>query len=134
MKEEEKEAIEKLRTEIDNIKISILGFERDVDDKDWLKKITRELKNDILTRETVLNLIETQKAKIKKRDNAVKNIIHRLENDIRNIAKTKSDGYTDDYRRCRLQAYKTKTKEIKEYIEKEYFTKLAEGEKKDENI
>lgn len=79
MNEEEK-AIEKLRTEIDNIKISILGFERDVDDKDWLKKITRELKNDILTRETVLNLIETQKAEIEKRDNQLKekdNIINK---------------------------------------------------------
>lgn len=79
--------------------------------------------------QTVLNLIETQKAEIEKRDRTMKKIIDRLENDIGNITKTKSDGYTDDYRRCRLQAYRTKTREIKEYIEKEYFTKLAEEEK-----
>lgn len=71
MSEEEKKAIEMLRTEIDNIKISILGFERDIDDKDWLEKITRELKNDILARKTILNLIETQKAEIEKKDKII---------------------------------------------------------------
>lgn len=70
--------------------------------------------------ETVLNLIE-------KKDNAVRNIVQRLENDIKNITKTKADGkHSDYYSRNRLKAYKTKTKEIKEYIEKQYFNKKIE--------
>jgi uncharacterized phage infection (PIP) family protein YhgE len=71
------------------------------------------------------------KAELKKRDGIVKNIIARLENDIKRITETKakkSEGlnYLDDYTRNRLQAYKTKTKEIKEYIEKQYFEEIAE--------
>ena len=66
MSDEEKKAIEKLRKEIDNIKISILGFERDIEDKDWLKKVTGELKNDISAREIILNLIEKQSKEIEK--------------------------------------------------------------------
>lgn len=64
MSDEEKEAIEKLEKEIDNIKISILGFERDIDDKDWLEKVTRELKNDISAREIVLNIIKKQQKEL----------------------------------------------------------------------
>ena len=77
--------------------------------------------------ETVLNLIEKQQAEIEKKDNAVRNIIQRLDNDIKDITKTKADGkHSDDYSRNRLKAYKTKTKEIKEYIEKQYFNKKIE--------
>lgn len=70
------------------------------------------------------------KAKIEKKDNAVRNIVQRLENDIKNITKTKADGkHSDYYSRNRLKAYKTKTKEIKEYIEKQYFNqKIEKGE------
>lgn len=105
--------------------------------------------------ETVLNLIQTQqeeindlkwkneiyvksikshKSEIEKKDNIVRSIISRLDNDIKNIAETKakkSEHYLDDYTRCRLKAYKTKTREIKEYIEKEYFA--VEKENKDDN-
>jgi len=68
--------------------------------------------------------IETVLSELEKKDEIVKSIIQRLENDIKNITETKADGYTDDYRRCRLKAYRTKTRELKEYIEKEYFKKV----------
>lgn len=78
----------------------------------------------------LLNSLEKQQAEIEKKDNAVRNIVQRLENDIKNITKTKADGkHSDYYSRNRLKAYKTKTKEIKEYIEKQYFNqKIEKGE------
>lgn len=81
---------------------------------------------------------ETQtvlRAEIEKKDKIVRSIISRLNNDIKNIAETKAkknEHYLDDHTRCRLKAYKTKTREIKEYIEKEYFTNKSEKENKDE--
>ena len=40
-------------------------------------------------------------------------LIEKLEKDIVNITKTMQDGkHCDDYSRCRLKAYRTKTKEI----------------------
>lgn len=40
-------------------------------------------------------------------------LIEKLEEDIVNITKTMQDGkHCDDYSRCRLKAYRTKTKEI----------------------
>ena len=40
-------------------------------------------------------------------------LIEKLEKDTVNITKTMQDGkHCDDYRRCRLKAYRTKTKEI----------------------
>ena len=71
--------------------------------------------------ETVLNMLKEKEAEIDKRDNVVRKIINRLDNDINRIAKSKSENNWDDYRRCRLKAYKTKTREIKEYIEEQYF-------------
>ena len=71
--------------------------------------------------ETVLSMLKEKDAEIDKRDNAVRKIINRLDNDINRIAKSKSENNWDDYRRCRLKAYKTKTREIKEYIEEQYF-------------
>lgn len=96
----------------------------------------------------VLNLIEKRERQLYERDNRVKNlekecqkyfdnmmdticemynkdrsvelILNRLENDINRITDKKAEGYTDDYRRCRLKAYRTKTREIKELIEKQY--------------
>lgn len=59
------------------------------------------------------------------KDNKVRKIIKRLDNDILRISKSKEINRWDDYRRNRLKAYKTKTKEIKEYIEKQYFEQLA---------
>ncbi len=54
------------------------------------------------------------------KDRSVEAILNRLENDIKRITDKKAEGYTDDYRRCRLKAYRTKTREIKELIEKQY--------------
>lgn len=76
--------------------------------------------------ETVLNILKEKDAEIEKKDNAIKKIINRLDNDIKRITETKRDrstfpNYLDDYTKCRLKAYKTKTKEIKEYIKKQYF-------------
>lgn len=40
-------------------------------------------------------------------------LIEKLEKDVINITKTLQDGkHCDDYSRCRLKAYRTKTKEI----------------------
>jgi chromosome segregation ATPase len=60
MTEEEKEAIEYIKKEIDYFKTTILGFEKEMEDKDWLRKNILELKNDISTRKTILNLIQKQ--------------------------------------------------------------------------
>ena len=60
LSEEEEKAIAETKIEIDNLRITILSFEKDVDDKDWLKKLINELNNEIRTKETVLNLIEKQ--------------------------------------------------------------------------
>lgn len=80
--------------------------------------------------ETVLDMIKEKDKEIEKKDNAVKRIINRLDNDINRITETKRDkstfpNYLDDYTKCRLKAYRTKTKEIKEYIEEQYFKRKA---------
>ena len=80
-----------------------------------------DFKHEIRALQTVLNMLKEKDAEIDKRDNAVRKIINRLDNDINRIAKSKSENNWDDYRRCRLKAYKTKTREIKEYIEEQYF-------------
>lgn len=73
-------------------------------------------------------IIARLEERLTENDKIVLDIIKRLENDIKNITATKYDGYTDDYRRCRLKAYKTKTREIKEYIEEKYFGKKVSEE------
>lgn len=77
--------------------------------------------------ETVLNMLKEKDKEIEKKDNAVRKIIKRLDNDIERIAKSKAENNWDDYRRCRLKAYKTKTREIKEYIEEQYFERKSKG-------
>lgn len=64
MSDEEKEAVEVLKVEIDNLKVSIAGFERAIEDKSCCNKVTGELKHEILIRETILNLIEKQSKEI----------------------------------------------------------------------
>ncbi len=77
----------------------------------------------------VLDMLKEKDKEIEKKDNAVKRIINRLDNDIKRITESKTEKYCDDYRKCRLKAYKTKTKEIKKYIEEQYFeTKAKKGE------
>ena len=81
---------------------------------------------------TVLNLITKLQKEHEEKDNKVRKIISRLDNDYKKITETKAEKskhYLDDYTRCRLKAYRTKTREIKEYIEKQYFeTKAKKGE------
>lgn len=70
------------------------------------------------------HIIQKQQEEIEKKDTKVKNIITRLDNDIKNITETKakkSYHYLDDYTRCRLKAYRTKTREIRDYIKEQYF-------------
>lgn len=72
----------------------------------------------------IKDTIQKQQEKIEKKDNKVKSIIKRLDNDIKNITETKakkSYHYLDDYTRCRLKAYRTKTREIRDYISEQYF-------------
>lgn len=66
---------------------------------------------DIKNVEEYIEKLETDKQKL----------IEKLEKDIVNITKTMQDGkHCDDYSRCRLKAYRTKTKEI---------LKILKGEK-----
>ena len=101
------QAIERLKSKLDN-------------DKEYLEQcnpfsdLVNEVRLDNKSIETVLSMLE-------EKDKIIKNIIKRLDNDIKRITETKAKGCTDDYRRCRLKAYRTKTKEIKEYIEQQYF-------------
>lgn len=104
---------------VEPIKQLIQTQQEEINDLKW--------KNEIYVKS-----IKSHKSEIEKKDNIVRSIISRLDNDIKNIAETKakkkSEYHLDDYTRNRLKAYKTKTREIKEYIEKEYFA--VEKEKK----
>ena len=54
---------------------------------------------------------------IAKLESREQKLIEKLEEDIVNITKTMRDGkHCDDYSRCRLKAYRTKTKEILEIL------------------
>lgn len=90
-----------------------------------LKRLIDEIDTENNAIETVLNILKEKEAEIDKRDNVVRKIINRLDDDINRIAKSKQENTWDDYRRCRLKAYKTKTREIKEYIEEQYFKNKA---------
>ena len=108
MNEEEKKAIERLEEQ--------LNF--------WRKQ---NIKNSDC--EIILNLITKLQKENEEKDNKVRKIIDRLDNDYKRITETKSDGnHWDNYSKCRLKAYRTKTREIKEYIEKQYFETKAKGE------
>lgn len=51
--------------------------------------------------------------KVKHLESDKQKLIEKLEKDTVNITKTMQDGkHCDDYSRCRLKAYRTKTKEI----------------------
>lgn len=82
-------------------------------------------------------LFKTNKELLDEKDNIIQNIIKRLDNDINNITDLirdrksfSTDNFLTDYSRVRLKAYRTKTKEIKELIEKEYFKKEGESDEK----
>ena len=104
------------------------------------QKEMNKLKNTVSSYHGMFKKQEKQIKELQKeneeKDNKVRKIIKRLDNDYKRITETKANkstfpNYLDDYTKCRLKAYRTKTKEIKEYIEQQYFEKLAKekGEK-----
>lgn len=70
------------------------------------KSVQRFEFNDLIALDNLIKdyeILETDKQKL----------IQKLEKDTENITKTMQDGkHWDDYSRCRLKAYRTKTKEI----------------------
>ena len=117
MSEEEEKALKVI-----NARTRRLLDELEIEKEDMLDepKIAY-LMQEIRANKTVLNLIDQLQSQLNEKDNSIKLILKRLENDINRITDKKAEGYTDDYRRCRLKAYRTKTREIKELIEKEYY-------------
>lgn len=68
------------------------------DKKEWQKEI---------------NVIDNALEYIDQLESDKQKLIEKLEKDTVNITKTMQDGkHCDDYSRCRLKAYRTKTKEI----------------------
>lgn len=105
---------------------AIERLEKRIKDNEDYKTTQVWLTDDVSAVYTVLNMLKEKDREIEKKDNAVRKIIKRLDNDIERIAKSKAENNWDDYRRCRLKAYKTKTREIKEYIEEQYFERKVE--------
>ena len=69
--------------------------------------------------ENILQYIEQLENKVKELETDKQNLIKRLKKDVVNITKILQDGrHCDDYSRCRLKAYRTKTKEIIKLLEK----------------
>ena len=64
LSDEEKQAIDIIKNEIKAFETVITAMEKEIDDKDWLKKNILEIKEDILVRKTLLNLIEKQSKEI----------------------------------------------------------------------
>lgn len=122
LSEEEKKAIEWLKNKPDEC-TNIINSSSYIGNKKAYAKERANFK-------TVFNIITKLQKENEEKDNKVRKIINRLDNDYKRITETKSDGkHWDDYSKCRLKAYRTKTIEIKEYIEKEYFeTKTKKGE------
>lgn len=117
---------------------SIKFFERFIEEEEkeleWMYKEDEEYyRYEIEQKELLINhwrnilvIIKNLKEEIEQKDNIVKHIINRLEMDTERITKKINDkkvfpNHLDDYSRCRLRAYRTKTKELKTYIEEKYF-------------
>ena len=64
LSDEEKKAIDIIKNEIKSFETVITAMEKEIDDKDWLRKNILEIKEDISVRETLLNLIEKQSKEI----------------------------------------------------------------------
>ncbi len=83
----------------------ILNFIEEYKNKGYLDVVREKVKAN-----NKVNQLEIDKQKL----------IEKLEKDIVNITKTMQDGkHCDDYSRCRLKAYRTKTKEILEILKGE---------------
>lgn len=64
LSDEEKQAIDIIKNEMKAFETVITAMEKEIDDKDWLRKNILEIKEDILVRKTLLNLIEKQSKEI----------------------------------------------------------------------
>ncbi len=123
MTTEQREAIDRLSSLLKKGKYGVAGKTLLYEDYYMLKNVLEVVENQE-------RKIIRQQEKIEKRDNAVRKIITRLDNDYKRITETKAkkkEHYLDDYTRCRLKAYRTKTREIKDYIEQQYFERKAEN-------
>ena len=69
LSDEEKQAIDIIKNEIKAFETVITAMEKEIDDKDWLRKNILEIKGDILVRKTLLNLIEKQSKEIEELEN-----------------------------------------------------------------
>ena len=98
------------KEEIESMKIGLWNIRADTlkamqcsladtsDKKEWQKEI---------------NVIDNALEYIDHLESDKQKLIEKLEKDTVNITKTMQDGkHCDDYSRCRLKAYRTKTKEI----------------------
>ena len=66
--------------------------------------------------------IETILSMLEEKDKIIEYIIKRLDNDEKRITEILKDGnHSDYYSKCRLKAYRTKTKELRDYINNKYF-------------
>lgn len=82
----------------DNLKAMQCSLADTSDKKEWQKEI---------------NVIDNALEYIDQLESDKQKLIEKLEKDTVNITKTMQDGkHCDDYSRCRLKAYRTKTKEI----------------------
>ena len=78
--------------------------------KNWLSALKVNSEFEAISKEIILQYIE----QLEKKEKRLK---YRLEKDIVNITKILQDGkHCDDYSKCRLKAYRTKTKEILKLI------------------
>ena len=64
LSDEEKQAIDIIKNEIKAFETVITAMEKEIDDKDCLRKNILEIKGDILVRKTLVNLIEKQSKEI----------------------------------------------------------------------
>lgn len=82
----------------DNLKAMQCSLADTSDKKEWQKEI---------------NVIDNALEYIDQLESDKQKLIEKLEKDTVNITKTMQDGkHCDNYSRCRLKAYRTKTKEI----------------------
>lgn len=68
------------------------------------------------------------KEELDRKDNTIRYICKRLENDNIRIKESLREEWSDDYRKCRLKAYATKTREIGKLIKNNYFGENDKGE------
>lgn len=75
LSDEEREAIDIIKNEINAFEIVITAMEKEIDDKDWLRKNILEIKEDILVRKTLLNLIKKQSKEIEELKEKCKEVV-----------------------------------------------------------